>query len=641
MKNAKAKNDDISRSVLRDIYHHPGGAGDLRRFEQKPRNRRRTILLLALSFFVLAAIVALIGMTIFMPKEKFSGNQIRLSFSGAPQAAAGDSYVLSITVANTSQVRLTKLELTLRSPDGFQFTESTPKPENEFSNAWSLGALNAGAKTTVRISGKLMGELGDTKAFSATANFVPANFASEFQSEATFSTRLSESALKLDITAPNAVTGGQDVTYVIKATNTSEKVLNHIRLLVEYPEGFSTTATDPKPTEGSGQWDHDILSPDKSFSVTIKGKLKGDGQSVTELKAQVGILDASSAFLSQREKSALVLILQPTLNLTITSDGATVGHAVSVQDPVPFQLSYSNDGDNDFTNSVITLTFRGKDSDGKSDVNIVDVGGIKSGTPFSKTTDGTSVQWTKDEIPDLARLIPGKKGTIDVTLPIKSGLRSVGSGVNLSLSVQASVKAEKVGETGSGFTTSSSTLTFPVNTELRLAVEARYFSEDGTAVGSGPIPPQVGTTTTYVISWFLTNTLNGANAVLLTATLPDAVTFTGADASSGNAITYDETSRHVRWRIEKVDARTGQTLPTLTGTFRVSVTPTEGDVGNILPLLGTTSLTATDAFTATSLTAKGNAITTDLTSDTNGQGKGAVVAGATDTNTVNVNSVAP
>ncbi len=101
-----------------------------------------------------------------------------------------------------------------------------------------------------------------------------------------------------------------------------------------------------------------------------------------------------------------------------------------------------------------------------------------------------------------------------------------------------------------------------------------------------------------------------------------------AETTGGNNITYDDGTRSVRWRIDKVDARVGQTLPTLVASFRASVTPADGDVGKVLPLIGSTTLTAADAFTGSALTATSGGVTTDLTNDPAAAGKGTVEAAA-------------
>jgi uncharacterized repeat protein (TIGR01451 family) len=565
----------------------------------------------------------------FSPKEKFSQETVRFTLSGAERAAASEEFTLTATIRNTGDITLKNVECTIRYPEGFQFRAASPKPTNEFSNGWSLGSLAAGKETILRITGALLGERGAERTFSGTVSYEPANFASEFVAESTFTTMLTDSALTVDVNAPHSVITGQSITYDITITNTGNEDLERVRLECDFPDGLTEIATDPKPSEGARQWDFPALKNDDKRTVKVTGTLAGEPKSAHELSIRLGILDSNSAFLVQREKSVLVFILEPTLNIRVTSGGDSTGAPTSAKGSIPVQLTVSNDSDSEFSNATIILAFPGADSSGAV-VSLIDGAKVSSETTFRKTEE-QRITWTKDEIPALGRLVPGARETINATLPLVSGIRSIGTGMNLSVSVRAEFRAESAG--GGSHTATSETLTFPIDTELRLAAEARYYGDEGEVLGSGPLPPSVGVTTTYTMLWYLTNTLNGANDVLLTATLPDAVTFVSAETSGGNAITYDAGTKSVRWRIPNVDARVGQTLPTLVGRFSVSITPSESDVGTVVPLLGETSVAATDAFTGSPLSAKSASLTTDLTNDPLAAGKGTVVASsATNTN---------
>lgn len=628
--------DEQSREVLRAIYRPGGVATDLRRLERRPDRSRRRRLFFLLGFLLVAGATALVGMSVFSSqKGKFSTDQVDVTFDGPSQTVTGDDYIFTVSVQNNGAVRLEKTELTVRYPDGFQFVSATPQASNEFSNAWTLGSFRAGETKRVRIVGRLLGELGSAKAFLATASYEPANFASQFNTEASFSTSITTASLQLAVKAPHAITSGQDVTYELTVSNTSDNSINRIRLEATFPEGLAGVTAKPAASENENLWDFPELKKGEAITIKIAGKLSGTPGSVSEMKMKVGVLDNAS-FVVQRETSALVLILKPTLNLSVTSGDAAGGHAVNPRDTVNIQIRYSNDSDSDFSGATLLLTFDGKDSDGVS-VGVVDLDKVSSGTAFVKSQNEAKISWTKDEVKAFDHLIPGTQGSIDVKLPVKSNVRSLGSGMNLAFAVQATISVAKVGNDGGPFSAASETLTFPVTTEIRLAADGRYYSDEGAPVGSGPLPPQAGLTTTYAVSWFVTNTLNGANGVLLKTKLPDAVSFVDAESTGGNTITFDETLHEVRWRIAKVDARVGQTLPTLVGTFRVSIAPTDADVGKVLDLVGASTLTGTDAFSGAALSGKAGGITTDLANDPLAAGKGAVVTAEPDSN-ANTNS---
>lgn len=634
----KAPENEAAHEALRAIYEEDRPEGDdIKRLVRRPRRRRRVLLYALLAFLIVAAGLALAGYAVFGPNEKFSGKTVTVSVEGPKTAASGDESAWTMHVKNSGDVDIKSTAVNARYPDGFQFVSSQPSPSNEFKNSWEIGTIKAGAEKTVSLSGRLIGELDSEKTFAITVSYQPANFSSDFTAETSFTTRLTSSTLALDITAPTTAASGQAVEYVITVTNTSTADVEKMRLAIELPGGLQDVKKSPAPSDGRLQWDEPKLGAGKKFAVTIKGKLQGNPQETAELKAKVGVVSADGSFHVQRERSALVLFLAPTLNVGVTVNSAASGLSAKAGDKLKAVVAYSNDSDTLFTNVTLQLAFNGQDSDGAT-VSIVDGDAVKATEPFAKATSGQLISWNKETFKDLERVAPGAKGNIDVTLPVKKSLRSVGTGKNLAINLVAKVNAADVGGTGTPYEKQNDPVVVKMTTELRLAVEGRYYGDEGEPLGSGPLPPEVGVATQYQISWFLTNTMNGAKDVLLKATLADGVEFARSETTGGNNITYDATTREVRWRIEKVDAGVGQTLPTLTGSFYVSIIPKDTDVGKVLDLVGKTALTGADVFSGVALSLEGDAVTTDLKFDPFATGKGQVVAPATNTNSGNTNS---
>ncbi len=92
------------------------------------------MLILIIGFFVFAGLAALAGVAVFSPKTNFSSTQVSITFKGAANAAAGDDYLLAVTVRNGGKVKLTNVELTVQYPDSFQFGSSVPKAANQFNH---------------------------------------------------------------------------------------------------------------------------------------------------------------------------------------------------------------------------------------------------------------------------------------------------------------------------------------------------------------------------------------------------------------------------------------------------------------------------------------------------------------------------
>lgn len=625
---------DTTRDALKAIYEDlpTEPHTDLTKLQStKPARPRNKALMLMLGFFVLAAIIALAGFLFFSPKKQFSNKTVTLSIQAPETAASGDVTTWVLIVHNGGTTGLKKAELNVQFPDGFQFVTAQPAPSTEFNNGWSFGAIGAGSEKKVVVSGKLIGEVGDKKTMSASASYQPANFASTFLATASKDIMLATSTLDVSITAPTTAANNDSITYTVTATNTSTAPIERVRLELDYPSGLHDITTDPKPTQNNIWWEKATLEAAGVFTVTVKGTLTGSAQSVSELKARVGIVDEARTFHVQKEQSALVLVSAPTLNVSVTANGSASAIAVNTGDSVKAKISYANTGESVFSDVTLTVSYAGQDASGAPQA-VVEADGITSKTAFTQSSSKQEISWTKKSIPAFARLTPGTKGDISVTLPLKKSLHSIGTGKNFTVSIVATLHSTRVDENVSTYEKHTDPLAVKINSTLRVAAEARYYSDEGVAIGLGPLPPQSGGTTQYQISWLITNTLNSTKDVLLSATLPNNVTFVDAQTTGGNNLTYDATTKKVRWQINNIDAGVGATLPTLQGTFHVSITPVDADVGKTLALLGTTSLAGTDAFTGNAIAMTAPALTTDLTFDPQASGKGVVVGSVSATN---------
>lgn len=158
----------------------------------------------------------------------------------------------------------------------------------------------------------------------------------------------------------------------------------------------------------------------------------------------------------------------------------------------------------------------------------------------------------------------------------------------------------------------------PVAGELRLATSARYFTSEGDQIGRGPLPPRVGATTKYWVTWDVRSVLRDVNRVVVRVPLPSGVEWTGRVMSAtGVEPTFDASSRTVTWAIGNLERL-------LSTSFELAVTPTAGQAGSFAALLGETKAQGIDDL-GTDLTASAPAVTTELRNDDRVSGKGRVI----------------
>jgi hypothetical protein len=178
-----------------------------------------------------------------------------------------------------------------------------------------------------------------------------------------------------------------------------------------------------------------------------------------------------------------------------------------------------------------------------------------------------------------------------------------------------------IGTIGSPRNIDTSPVRVLVNSDFRASAHARYYTPEGETVGSGPLPPQVGQTTTYQIVWRVANSFHALESVRMTANLPPDVRWTGQAAAGIGTIAFDETTRIVTWNIEAMP----KSVPGSEATFGLAIVPEQDDVGAFFKLTNAIAVSATDTFTKDQLTHGIDILTTELPQDKEAAGKGVVV----------------
>ena len=163
-------------------------------------------------------------------------------------------------------------------------------------------------------------------------------------------------------------------------------------------------------------------------------------------------------------------------------------------------------------------------------------------------------------------------------------------------------------------------LAFRYRSRADVAAEARYFTEEGAPIGSGPLPPVVAKTTGYRVIWHLSKQFHALANVRLSAVLPNIAAFGEKSNADAGEIKYDEASRTVAWTLPEMADATRE----LDAWFDVQVTPATLDAGRFASVLGETRLEALDRTINEPVSIAKPPLTTDLENDEGARGKGVV-----------------
>jgi len=565
--------------------------------------------------FVLA-IATVGGWLIFGRTEKFTGQNINLEMTSAAAASSGQELTVTVNYQNQEKVDLVRAELTIEYPDGFTYDQATLAPTGEANNAFSIGTIKSGRAGTFDVSGTLIGAVDTEHTFTATLTYRPANFNSDFQERTTVKVKITTSILELKLDGPTKIAPGANGQWTIGYKNTADRSLANIQVEAFYPAELTVTKTDPAARERAALWQFDKLDQGQNGTITITGTIGGKIGDSLEFRVRVGLVNATNTVDLQAEQTLLIILVNTGVQASVAVNGLTENSVVDPGETLNYTVKVTNRSDVELPDVTMAVTLDGLAVDFTT----------LSNTNQAVVKDKT-LTWTKKEYAVLANLKPEQDVSVSFSVETKSPL-IVQTDDDRNPQITATVQVTAPALNNTNATTPTTTFITKIGTVLKLQAEARYYNDQNQAVGSGPIPPTVAQTTTYRLKWSVTNSTSDANDMIVTAILPTGVFWTGQNiARDAGDITFDSTTRTVRWALNKVPAGTGSRLPALTATWDVSITPETSQLGSVVVLLDTSTAKVTDGFTSQALTITTSSLTTALPTDPTASNQGIVVAG--------------
>ncbi len=607
---------DYKPTISKMYSDEKGEPLNLTNLKKATKNRRSLyIKIIIVLIFLFGAAVA--GFFIFFGDSKFKEGDIVLTISGPENTSSGDEVIYTVKYHNQGKSFLGNVELTLNYPEGFTFKESIPESDNTYNQYWQVGDLGSNKRGEVKIIGQLVGEVGMTKNFEAKLSYKPSNFNSLFETSTTFATLIDDSIIDLTIDGAKQVIADNETTYKIKYKNDSTEALEKLRIIVTYPDNFSFISSAPETYEDDNVWQIERIEAGNKGEVEIKGKFSGQAGEMKEIKVEVGLIDASGNFSPQVRESLLILLINPELTLIMKINSLTEDITAATGETLTFHLNYQNNSDLEITDLELTATLVSEQIDWNSLDDDLE----------GEVADG-SITWKKEQIEKLESFKPGDEGEIIFKINIKDSIDIIDSDdKNFQIKNVFGAHSSSLSDLGGdSLTVESEEITVKIMSTLTLSCEARYYSEENEKLGSGPLPPEIGETTAYRIYWYLSNTTNEVTDVQVKASLPEDIYWTGKEKTiSAGTLEFDPLTRIITWSINRVPVGTGQVYSQLSASFEVSATPGVVDLGLIKILTDKATVTGLDSFTEVDLTDFYDSLTSELTNDIYGQGKGIVV----------------
>lgn len=593
---------------LEVIYGNENGAEtDFSKLEmRKTKTGQRLLIWILLTLLVLSG-AAYGGYRVFQRAVSGNGETLRLTIDGPSEVISGQEVAYDVSYENTGTIPLASLEVKLNVPKGFLIENADPTATTE-NTIWTIGAITAGSDGLITLKGIWIDPVPSGQTLQALATYRPANFNADFEKITTKAIAVKASTLTLASEGPKTGTGGSTADYTFTIKNTGTRAVEGARVRLTIPTAFIVSAVDPAPMEGgSSEWQLANLEPGAEATVKVSGQFTADGSGLVAVSGSLGVM-RDQDYLQQAVSEVQTDVVGGGLSVRFISNGSTTDQTADPGSTLRLSIDVDNGSDQDVGGLSVMLTASSESKTSPIDwtkANLVD-----------GTLSVNTVTWDSETLSKEGHLNGGERETIDLALPLLATLGTASDVLTLSVTVTVS----DVGGVATTRSLQSTPLTININSDLGFTTDARYFQE-GTPVGSGPLPPTVGQTTRYRLRWQINNTVHALDALTVSATIPPGVTYVGSITNDMGIVSFDQTSRLLSWTIDRLPT----TVTSVATSFDLSVTPTAEDLGTFVKLLNSSTLVATDSKTSDRLENRDEAITTEIPNDTDAVSKGAVV----------------
>jgi hypothetical protein len=613
--------DEVQKS-LEQIYRAEGGEmPDFGRFDRVQRSWWLRAVVAIGVVVILLSLLAWTGLFALQPLKQPNALGLILTLHEPKDVTLGKEEEIIINWENASLQPLAMADIRLSLPPEFRLLSAEPAPTDARLLRWDLGLLAPRAQGKILLKGLFLGTLGEGGTVQVLGNFRNQNTDRDRQVVVTDVTNYKSTVLEGSLTLPDTALPGDVVVMQYSLKNQSTKSLENLIARIAVPEGFlPMTSTTIDAETRSLEFRIGTLPSQSVTTIQLPGKFTpGIGGDATFV-VQAGQKQGEQFFpIQQGEKR--ISVLAGELTFRVVANGISGSELrVAPGEPIRVLLEYQNTSPEILQNIILTWSIESL-IDGKivAPGALVDLAQSATDPVTASSTKArlATFQYDKSTIPALASLVPGASGRIELLFPTIIPLKSLKL-ASIRLGLQSEIGS--IGKTVVKRKVALAPLMVQYKTDADLSVETRYYTEEGAPLGSGPLPPLAGNTTSYRVFWSLRKKLHALEDVEVVARLPRIAAWSQKTQVDTGTLTYDEKTREVRWRLKKVP----EDVQELTASFEVQLTPELIDIGRFATVLEETSFRAHDTIVDEWITRRKPMQTTDLQQDEAAKAKGVV-----------------
>ncbi|MDO8522979.1 MAG: hypothetical protein Q7S12_01675 [bacterium] len=537
---------------------------------------------------------------------------VKVEIVGDKEIRSGDRISWQVRVTNANNIAIEEAVLVFNYPEG-----STPllgqKPEGVFRNRQNLNTINPGESVTQTYNAYVFGARGSSKQVTAVLEYRPKGSSATFGKDASFTLNIARSPVTIALDIPENLRIGQTMEFEIRYNSQSDKDLNNLSIQLLMPEGFQYDSANPAPLADNSKrfgsqktlgWYIGSLKPAQDGVIKIKGKISGSELEPQNFQVLLGVMLPDNITISAYDSTvASVVLHSPFLAISILAKGQKT-YITFPGDQIPFEISWKNNLPVSINDAILEM---------RMDSLSVDMRSLRVDNGFFR--DATkSLVWNAGSNPDFKSIPPGASGKVQFDFKTKSSFPLEPDDQRPVITLGPTFKSNSIIAGFEGVDTGGKDMMdIKVSSKLQLSVRALYF--DAPIPNTGPMPPRVGSETTYTITWSLANMVNDVDNVVVTSSLPPYINFKNIFVPANSNLTYDQNTGELQWKLGRVPAGTGFLTPAMQISFHVGLVPGEDQVGTAPILVTDAKVTGKDNFTGVDLSSLAPKKTIDLQDD--------------------------
>ncbi len=560
----------------------------------------------AVVFFIIAILVA--GYISFSGGNIISSDNISVTVLGQTSAAAGEPISLDINVANRNAVDLQLVDLVIQYPQGTKTADGNNQdlPRDRI----SLGSISAGQTVRKTIQAILYGQQGDSENIGISVEYRLAGSNAVYHADKTYQLAISSSPVSLVIDSLKEINSGQELVLTATLNSNSTNIIKGLLLKTDFPPGFQYESATPTPSFGNNTWTIGDLEPNGTREFKITGKVSGQDNDQRVFRFSTGTEGVGgsgvigTAFI---ETTQAVVIHKPFLGTALTLDGSSDDPYVTLQHhTINGEIKWSNNLTDSLQDIVIDAAIT------SPYLNQFSVSADNGGFYNSNTN---TVEWNSEQNDSLLSVSPGQAGKVSLMFASNDLSGQLGSSVkNPTINISISVKGRRFNENNVPEDITG-TLSRTIKLSANLSLDAETSHDQSVFQNTGPVPPKIGSATSYTITWKASDNLNDVKNAYVTATLPNYVDWLRQVSPSDSPLTYNPVTRQLRWDIGSLPSGTGYGSSPKQVSFMVSITPSASQITKAPDLVSDITLFGGDTFTGKEVQTDSQNVSTMLAND--------------------------